>query len=64
MASCPQCNHEGTPVVTRRVNTVGWILFAVLLFVFFPLCWLPLIVDACKEEVYQCENCTATIGSA
>ena len=62
MVTCPHCDHNGRPIVTKRVSTGGWILFAVLLLACFVICWLPFVLDSCKEEVWKCESCGQSIG--
>ena len=37
---CPYCDSSARPVVQSKISVGGWIVFAVLLLVFFPLCWL------------------------
>ena len=64
MAQCPVCNHEGEPKVDRQISVTGWVVFAALLFVCFPLCWIPFVVDGCKEDVFRCESCGAKIGTS
>ncbi len=60
---CPYCGHEGMPYVERKkLSTGGWVLFAVLLLVCFPICWLPFVIDACKEEERKCPGCSMKLG--
>jgi hypothetical protein len=59
---CPFCSHEGLPVVSKRISMGGWVLFVVLLLVCLPLCWLPFVIDACKEEVRKCAACGCQFG--
>ena len=59
---CPFCNHEGDPLVDKKMSVPGWILFAVLLVFCLPLCWLPFVIDGCKEPVRKCASCGATIA--
>ena len=59
---CPFCNHEGNPVVSKQVSVVGWVIFVAILFICFPLCWIPFVVDGCKEEVRKCSGCGAKIA--
>lgn len=63
MATCPVCNHEGHPYVTKQVSTAGWVVFVALLFVCLPLAWIPFVVDGLKEDVHKCSNCGAKLGS-
>ena len=59
---CPFCQHEGHPVVQQKMSTGGWILFAVLLVLCLPLCWLPFVLSGMKEEVRKCASCGTTLG--
>jgi hypothetical protein len=40
----------------------GWVLFIVLVLFCIPLCWLPFIIDGCKEEVRKCAACGCKLG--
>jgi hypothetical protein len=42
------------PQIERSISTAGWIVFAVLLVVFFPLFWVGLLI---KEDVHVCPAC-------
>jgi lipopolysaccharide-induced tumor necrosis factor-alpha factor len=60
---CPFCSHEGMPTTEKRVSVGGWVLFAVLLLLCFPVCWIPFVVDGCKEEIRRCASCGSRLGS-
>jgi len=60
--TCPYCGNEGGPVVNKQMSTGGWVLFVVLIIFCLPLCWLPFILDGCKEDVRTCASCNAKIG--
>jgi lipopolysaccharide-induced tumor necrosis factor-alpha factor len=59
---CPFCGHDGPPVLEKRVSTNGWIVFAVLLVVCLPLCWIPLVMDNFKEVVPKCASCFSRLS--
>jgi hypothetical protein len=59
---CPFCGQEGVPVVSKQISAVGWVLFVVLLIMCIPLCWIPFVVDGCKEDVRKCAACGCKIG--
>ena len=59
---CPFCSQEGPPMVTKKMSTGGWVLFAVLVFFCVPLCWLPFVIDGWKEEVRTCSGCGSKLG--
>ena len=33
----------------RRLKAEAWCWFIILLFFFWPLCWLPFVMDQCYE---------------
>jgi hypothetical protein len=39
------------------LSTGGWVFFAVLLLCCFPLCWLPFVIDGCKQDIWTCPSC-------
>ncbi len=47
---CPFCGFQGPPSTKKKISAAGWILFAALLVMCVPLCWLPFVVDGCKED--------------
>jgi hypothetical protein len=51
---CPRCSNGQMPRYERKVSNAGWIVFAVLLVVFFPLFWIGLLI---KEPVPFCSVC-------
>jgi len=59
---CPYCGKEGQPIVTKKISGAGWILFVVLLLFCLPLCWLPFVLEGCKEEERKCGACGCKIG--
>jgi hypothetical protein len=57
-SKCPICGHEGMPLLVKnKLSTGGWIFFAVMLVCCFPLCWLPFVIDGCKEDEWKCAGC-------
>ena len=55
---CPRCASQVFPTTVRKISTVGWIVFAVLMVLFFPLFWLGLLI---KEDVRVCPACNLRI---
>ena len=56
---CQMCLSQFPPRVERRISTAGWITFAVLLVVFFPLFWIGLLI---KEDVQICQSCNSKVN--
>jgi hypothetical protein len=51
---CPFCHCTTPPVQMSKINTTGWVLFAVLLVCCFPLFWIGLLV---KDYYRACVHC-------
>jgi len=45
MSACPHCGMESRTKVRTYPNLITWLTAILLLFLFWPLCWLPLVVD-------------------
>lgn len=56
---CPFCGTDAPPLVSQRISTAGWIVFAALLLFCFPLFFIGLLM---KEEYRQCSFCRATLS--
>lgn len=56
---CPYCGWTGVPLNSKKTATAGWVLFAVLLILFFPLCWIGLLI---QETRRKCGGCQMVIG--
>ena len=56
---CPRCASQAMPTMARKISTAGWIVFAALLVIFFPLFWIGLLI---KEDVRACPVCNFRIS--
>ena len=56
---CPGCGTQNFPHISKKISTAGWIVFAVLLVMFFPLFWIGFLI---KEEVKICPICNTRVG--
>eukprot|EP00804_Cyclotella_cryptica_P029466 CCRYP_011283-RA/>CCRYP_011283-RA protein AED:0.15 eAED:0.15 QI:219/1/1/1/0.5/0.66/3/232/126 len=63
IGTCPHCQHSG---VTTRIKTYPvfetWLACGLLLLVFWPVCWVPLVTDTCKKTEHVCTQCEEMIG--
>jgi hypothetical protein len=57
--TCPYCHYTGTRRFSQKISTGGWVTFVVLLLVFFPICWIGLLM---KENQYVCGRCGMVLG--
>jgi hypothetical protein len=56
---CPRCGTQNAPYFTRKISSAGWVVFAVLLVMFFPLFWIGFLI---KEDVKMCSVCNIRVG--
>merc|ERR1711920_881532 len=64
LAFCPHCAREHVRTRTRTYpNFVTWTCVAVGAVIFFPICWVPLVVDKMKKTDHYCQNCGQKLGS-
>jgi RNA polymerase subunit RPABC4/transcription elongation factor Spt4 len=56
---CPRCGTQNLPWLTRKISAAGWVVFAVLLVMFFPLFWIGFLI---KEDVKICSVCGIKVG--
>ena len=59
---CPHCNHRGPTRTAEMCSAVTLIAIVILLFVFWPLFWLPLCIPSCKSTEHYCTNCNSRLG--
>jgi len=55
---CLRCDSTARPRTTWVISQTGWVVFAVLLIFFFPLCWIGLLMT---EPEYRCADCGARL---
>ncbi len=51
---CPYCRTNLPPRLTSRVSPAGWVIFALLLLLCWPLFWVGFLI---REEGLRCRNC-------
>jgi RNA polymerase subunit RPABC4/transcription elongation factor Spt4 len=56
---CHRCGTQNAPYITRKISSAGWIVFAILLVMFFPLFWIGFLI---KEDVQACSVCHTRVG--
>ncbi len=59
VVQCPYCHTQAPARIKSKVSTGGWVLFVIILLVFFPLCWIGLLI---REEYYVCSYCGIKLG--
>jgi lipopolysaccharide-induced tumor necrosis factor-alpha factor len=59
---CPHCRQESRTRVTTAPVWQTWAASGILCFVFWPIFWVPLVVDNCKDTSHYCVLCGAEVG--
>ncbi len=58
---CRYCGELGPPsLVSARPLCMAWVFFFILLLLFWPICWVPLVV--CHKRDYRCPHCKVSWG--
>lgn len=60
---CPQCANQNVTTRTQtKVTGTTWACVGVGVFVFWPLCWLPLLITPLKQTNHYCNSCGTKVG--
>ena len=62
--SCHACGAFTRTRTISAPNLTTWIAVVVLFFLFWPLCWVPLVNEKCKRTDHYCSKCNVLIGFA
>jgi hypothetical protein len=57
IATCPHCRQESRTQVRTYPSCATWTAAGGLFLIFWPLCWLPLVVDQMKQTDHYCVLC-------
>lgn len=61
--TCAQCHQVGRTKVRTAPAWQTWAATGVGFLLFWPLCWLPLVMDSCKKSEHFCTNCGHKLGT-
>jgi hypothetical protein len=63
LPQCPHCRAVNVPTLTRTFpSAVTCLAVLVMLIIFWPLFWLPLVLDQCRHTTHVCTNCHNEVG--
>ena len=61
---CPHCHKTASTTRIRTApNWVTCLIGLVLLFLFWPVCWIPFVTDAMKKTEHYCQSCDQSVGT-
>ena len=62
MRDCPSCHRESRTRVVTAPSVKTWVASGIMVAVFWPLCWIPLVSESCKETNHFCVSCGAKVA--
>ena len=60
--TCPNCHSQILTSVSYEEGTLTWILCLVLFFFTGICCFIPFLVNDCKNAIHQCPSCNRQLG--
>jgi hypothetical protein len=60
--TCPHCQQESRTRIQTFPTWQTWTSAGVFMFVFWPICWVPLVLNACKQTDHFCVLCGTHVG--
>mmetsp|Transcript_34508 Transcript_34508/g.83694 ORF Transcript_34508/g.83694 Transcript_34508/m.83694 type:complete len:163 (-) Transcript_34508:96-584(-) len=61
--TCSHCHQVGRTKVRTAPAWQTWAATGVGFLLFWPLCWLPLVMDSCKKSEHFCTHCGHKLGT-
>lgn len=59
---CPNCQQQSRTKVRTYPNILTWAMAVLIFLLFWPLCWIPLVVSKCKATDHTCVKCNVKVG--
>ena len=61
--ACPLCGVPTKTSIFTFPTAKTWCAAGAFFLVFWPLCWVPLVMDSCKKTEHTCSVCHNKIGA-
>uniref|UniRef100_A0A7S2UEK6 LITAF domain-containing protein n=1 Tax=Attheya septentrionalis TaxID=420275 RepID=A0A7S2UEK6_9STRA len=62
ITSCPHCQYTSRTTVKTYPTYLTWLSSFFLVLVFWPLCWVPLVLEKAKQSDHFCAVCEEKVG--
>jgi len=62
--NCPHCQQDSVTNTRGQVDCCTIVGVVVMVFVFWPLFWLPFVLPCCKTTEHYCSKCHRKVGAA
>mmetsp|Transcript_394 Transcript_394/g.598 ORF Transcript_394/g.598 Transcript_394/m.598 type:complete len:160 (+) Transcript_394:109-588(+) len=64
MDTCPKCGARNIRTSIKTYpSALTWILVGIAFMLFWPLCWIPLVLDSMKQTDHYCQSCNEKVGT-
>mmetsp|Transcript_18344 Transcript_18344/g.28328 ORF Transcript_18344/g.28328 Transcript_18344/m.28328 type:complete len:155 (-) Transcript_18344:184-648(-) len=64
MDVCPHCGAQNIRTRTQTYpSCLTWVATGITFMLFWPLFWIPLCMDSCKQTDHFCQQCHANVGT-
>ena len=60
--TCNNCHAQIQTAVSYETGTLTWIICIALFFFTGFCCFIPFLIDACKDAVHHCPACKSFVG--
>lgn len=57
LGPCPHCNQSTATRIKTYPSWETWLAAGLLVLVFWPICWIPLVTDSVSYHLLALENC-------
>jgi len=62
--NCPMCKKQNVTTRTKTYpNWMTWAAAAGMALIFWPVFWIPLVIDPAKKTEHYCSNCHENVGT-
>ncbi|GKY96287.1 hypothetical protein MPSEU_000588400 [Mayamaea pseudoterrestris] len=61
--TCPYCHEDTHTMPWHYPDCCTLIVVVLLLVVFWPVCWLPLVLPDCQTTAHRCAKCSHLVGT-
>jgi LITAF-like zinc ribbon domain len=63
VSECPHCHTTNVRTTTRTYpSLITWVAVLLVFLIFWPLFWVPLVLDQCRHTTHICSHCHQEIG--
>ncbi|VDK83283.1 unnamed protein product [Onchocerca ochengi] len=59
---CPKCQCRIRTKQHHKSGRLTWILVFIILIIFFPLAFVPFLIDSCKDVRHYCPKCNMLLS--